>query len=90
MPASRRFVLAPGVMAQTALEEAVLLDARSGAYFAANDTATCVLRALLAGQSEAEIVDLLAATFAAPREQLQHDVRGCLDDWLQRGIVVAR
>lgn len=90
MSAARRFVLAKGVMAQTALEEAVLLDARSGEYFAANDTATCVLRALLAGQSEAEILEALAATFAAPREQLQRDVHACLNDWLQRGIVIVR
>jgi hypothetical protein len=84
----RRYRLAEGVLAQTALDEAVLLDARAGAYFGANLSATVILRALLAGADEEGMLGALQAKFDAEESLLRVDLRICLDLWLERGLIV--
>jgi len=88
MTAARRFILAPGVLAQASLPEAILLDARAGRYFAANPVATALLRALLAGADEAAMLATLRQQFEADEEVLRADVLACLDDWVGRGLIV--
>ena len=83
----RRFRLAAGVLAQAALDEAVLLDARAGAYFGANPSATVILRALLANADEEEMLAALVAKFDADESTLRADLRQCLDAWLARGLI---
>lgn len=84
----RRYRLAHGVLAQTALDEAVVLDARAGAYFGANASATLILRELLAGANEEAILVALSQRFEADDETLRADLRLCIDDWLRRGLIV--
>ncbi|MDZ4814579.1 MAG: PqqD family protein [Pseudomonadota bacterium] len=85
----RRFRLAEGVLAQTALEEAVLLDARVGSYFGANLSASLILRMLIEGSDEVQILQAMRTKFDAPDAQLGADLRQCLDDWQQRGLILA-
>jgi hypothetical protein len=85
---SRRYRLAEGVLAQTALDEAVLLDARAGAYFGANLSATVILRALLAGADEEQMLSALLEKFDGEESRFRDDLRVCLDAWLQRGLIV--
>jgi Coenzyme PQQ synthesis protein D (PqqD) len=87
-PRPCRYRLAEGVLAQTALDEAVLLDARAGAYFGANLSATVILRALLAGADEEQMLGALLAKFDADESRLRDDLRVCLDVWLKRGLIV--
>ena len=84
----RRFRLADDVLAQTALDEAVLLDARVGRYFAANVVATTILRALCAGDDEAAMLAILSAQFDQDESVLRTDLARCLDDWIARGLIV--
>jgi hypothetical protein len=85
---SPRYRLAPGVLAQTALDEAVLLDARAGAYFGANASATLILRELLAGSDVDVIVQRVHQKFEQDAATIRADVIACLDDWLLRGLIV--
>lgn len=88
MNAARRFRLADGVLAQTVLVEAVLLDARKGHYFGANVSASVILRGVIEGHSEAQIVAELAQQFEADHALLETDTQHCLADWLTRGLIV--
>ena len=90
MTTARRFRLAEGVLAQTALDEAVLLDARSGTYFGANESASVLLRALLGGMDEEQAFAAMKARFDASDERLRADLSHCLDDWLARGLLVVQ
>lgn len=90
MSGTRRFRLAEGVLAQAVLDEAILLDARAGVYFSANYSASVVLRALLDGMNEDEVLVALRERFDAGDDQLQADLAQCLDDWLRRGLIVVR
>jgi hypothetical protein len=85
---SRRYRLAEGVLAQTALDEAVLLDARAGAYFGANLSATVILRVLRAGADEEQMLSALLEKFDADEARLRDDLRVCLDVWLKLGLIV--
>jgi hypothetical protein len=86
--AARRFRLAEGVLAQVALDEAVVLDARAGSYFGANPSATVILRALLANSDEEAMLETLLDRFDADAATLRSDLRQCLDTWLARGLIV--
>ncbi len=86
---SPRYRLAPSILAQTALDEAVLLDARAGAYFGANASATLILRELLAGSDVEAIVQRVHQKFEQDETIIRADVIACLEDWLRRGLIVA-
>ena len=88
--ASKRYRLRDGVLAQTSLAEAVLLDAQKGSYFGANPSATVLLRALVEGADEAAMLAALRAAFDADEAALRSDLHECLRDWRARGLIVER
>ena len=65
--AALRYRLARGVLAQTALPRAILLDSSGGQYAELNEVGTAVLRALLGGNAHGELADIVAAQFAVDR-----------------------
>ena len=62
-----RYRLARGVLAQTALPRAILLDSSGGRYAELNEVGTAVLRAVLAGAAYGDLADLVAAQFEVDR-----------------------
>jgi hypothetical protein len=84
----RRFRLADGILAQTALQEAVLLDARAGTYFGANISASVILRVLITGEDETQMLRAMQENFEADDAELIRDLKQCLDDWLARGLII--
>lgn len=64
----------PAVCQVTTDEGTVLLDAERGRLYGLNPTGTAVWQALTAGRSLDQIVDELAARFAAPRGRIRADV----------------
>jgi len=56
--------------------------------FVPDETALEVLRLVDGAREEAAIVDALAATFAAPREVIETDVRAMLADLVARGALL--
>ncbi|MBR0651767.1 pyrroloquinoline quinone biosynthesis peptide chaperone PqqD [Roseomonas terrae] len=55
--------------------------------FVPDETALEVLRLVDGARDVAAIVDALAAAFAAPREEIDADVRAMLDDLVARGAL---
>ena len=88
MTVNVHYRLAEGVLAQTSLSEAVLLDAQGGHYFAANPVATVLLRELLAGSDLEAIIRHVHQTFEQDEAIIRADVVACLEDWLHRGLIV--
>ena len=84
-----RWRLRAGVLAQFALPQAVLLDARSGEYFELNAVGTTIVRALLqAGTREAAIAALCAA-FTVDAQRAAADVDAFAADLCRRGLLEA-
>ncbi len=54
--------------------------------YSLNETGKDVWR-LLDGRTVDEVVDALLAEYGAPREEIDRDVRGLLEELLSRGIV---
>ena len=81
--------LREGVLAQLDLAEAIVLDTHSGHYFALNAVGTSIVRALLEGAHEHELVARIAAEFAVDDEQARADCRAFLDDLRARGLLVS-
>lgn len=84
------YQLAPGVLAQTVLDEAVLLDAQAGAYFSANASASLILQALIEGDTSHRIAEKLVARYVVDEDRAVNDVQACIDDWLARGLIIRR
>ena len=69
-----RLRLRPGVEWQHVDDEVILLDLRSSAYLAVNDTGAVLWPMVTAGTTEPELVEELAGRFPIPVEQAQADV----------------
>jgi len=80
--------LRDGVLAQTTLAHAVLLDSASGAYFELNPVGTRIVRCLIDGDRNDAIIDAIVAGFAVEPALASSDVQAFIDDLLQRGLLV--
>lgn len=79
--------LRDGVLAQTGLPEAVLLDSGSGEYFELNAVGTAILRLLLAGAPAAEWPARICAEFDAGEARAAVDCEQFLNELLRRRLV---
>jgi hypothetical protein len=79
--------LSEGVLAQLELAEAILLDTRSGHYYELNAVGTCIVRALLDGVGEADLIARVATEFDIGHEQARADCHVFLDDLRARGLL---
>jgi hypothetical protein len=69
--------------------EAVILDLGSGTYFGLNAVGTRVWQLVEAGQGEADIVNTLAAEYAADRATIARDVARLLGELRARRLIEA-
>lgn len=67
------FRLRPGILAQTALPEAIVLDTRGGAYFELNAVASLVLTRLLAGDTRQAAIARVLAEFEVDEARASAD-----------------
>lgn len=65
----------------------VLLDERAGTYFQMNATGALVLRRLLAGAGQQEIVALLGERFAVDADRAAADVAALLERLRDTGLL---
>lgn len=70
--------------------EMVLLDLASGTYFGLDPVGSCVWNALSdAGATLDELVDLVEATFDAPRARIEEDLTRLLGQLTEKQLVVS-
>ena len=81
--------LAPHLLAQFDLDEAILLDEALGRYFAANPVASRILRACRAGAGRDQLLDALVAAYRVDRERAAADLDRFLADLVDRGMLQA-
>jgi hypothetical protein len=81
--------LSPDVVFRDLEREAVILDLASGTYFGLNEVGTRVWRLVDEGRHPCEIVDMMAAEYAADRETIARDVERLLEDLRTRRLIVS-
>lgn len=87
MSAALHYRLREGVLAQTGLPEAVLLDSGSGEYFELNAVGTAILRLLLAGAPRSEWPERICLEFDAAHERAEADCGRFLAELVRRRLV---
>lgn len=88
-PAPVRFRARPDVGAARATTATVLLDLRTGTYHTLNEAAGRMWDALEMGAATlAQIVDVLAADYDAPRDTIARDANRVLDVLIEAGLVL--
>lgn len=80
--------LSPDVVFRDLEGEAVILDLSSGIYFGLNEVGTRVWRLVDEGRHPSEIVEMVAAEYAADRETIARDIDRLLDDLSSRRLIV--
>jgi hypothetical protein len=68
-------------------DEVVILDLEHGVYFGLDEIGAAMWEAFVAGLSPAEVSNLLAAKYDAPREQLQEDACALASRLAEAGLV---
>jgi Coenzyme PQQ synthesis protein D (PqqD) len=81
--------LSPDVVFRDLEGEAVILDLSSGTYFGLNEVGTRVWRLVDEGRDSSQIVEIVAAEYAADRETIARDVERLLDDLRSRRLIVS-
>ena len=81
--------LRAAVQAATRDGRTILLDLGNDKYFTLDEIGTRFWELAASGQDVAGMVEVLAAEYAAPPEQLQADVRTFVGDLAKRGLVEA-
>jgi hypothetical protein len=84
-----RLRLRDGVLAQTTLVHAVLLDSVSGEYFELNPVGSVIVRGLIAGEAGTAIVDAIVAQFAVEPARARGDLQTFIDGLVARGLLVS-
>lgn len=82
-----RFVKPEAVSWRDLPGEIVVFDARSGAYHALNPSAAEIWRALNAGLSTADVIDLLTVRFGIERAAIERDVAAFVARALTEGLL---
>ena len=78
---------APSVLEQASEGTAVLLDLYSGEYFSLNEVGNRIWQLCDGSRSLAEVVQLLADEYQAPREILERDVLRTLETFADARLV---
>lgn len=65
----------------------VLLDLKSGVYFTLNETATVIMRGILDGKSEEDIVSAIVDDYDCEREQATSDFREQVAFLISEGLL---
>lgn len=84
---TRSFAIAPNVISEVVDGEAVLLDLRSGTYFALNRVATRIWELLQLGAAETALRTTLLNEFDVADEALENDVNVWLRELEARGLI---
>jgi hypothetical protein len=87
MDRTQRFVAAPGCLATSLGEEAVVLDLESGVYFGLNPVAACVWSRISSPCSLRELVAAVEDEFETGGHDTEADVRRLLDTLVGHGLV---
>ena len=77
------------VLAQTAAENWVLLDLKSGNYYALDDVSSRIWHLLDGTRTIAEIVAVVEAEYEAPASQIRADAVTFIEELAQEGLVRA-
>ncbi|HQW80319.1 MAG TPA: PqqD family protein [Pseudomonadota bacterium] len=88
MNTTTTFRLAPQLLAQFDLDEAVLLDEALGRYFAANPVASLILCACRDGLSRDHISARIVRQFRVDKVQADADLDHFLVDMVARGFLI--
>jgi hypothetical protein len=88
MSAGPRYRLRDGLLAQTALPEAIVLDTVSGEYFELNAVASTVLAALVGGESESAAIARVVDAFDTDAAQASADCAAFIATLRARGWLV--
>ncbi|WP_041244827.1 PqqD family protein [Gloeobacter kilaueensis] len=83
------FTIAADVLYRQVGDEAILLHASTGNYYALNETAIYLWEGLCSGQPQAGVERVLAEYEVEP-EQLERDLQAMLCELTARGILVPR
>ncbi len=84
------YVIADGVRSLEDEGRAVLLDLRSGAYFALNAAGTALWDALAEGETRDAAIGRLEERFRVPRERIARDADALIAELAAKGLVVPR
>lgn len=79
-----RWRLRPGLLAQTALPEAIVLDTDSGEYFELNAVASLMLAAVLEGVDEDDVVARVVARYEIDAARARRDFTALVADLVAR------
>jgi hypothetical protein len=82
-----KMCLSDGVTAREFDGDWILLDLQGGNYFGLDEVGGLVWRHLSAGRSLAEIADLIAGEYDAPRGVILDDIVRLVDELLERRLV---
>jgi hypothetical protein len=81
------FVVCNGVSAREFDGEWIVLDLQRGSYFGLDEVGGKIWECLCAGRSPAEIVEVLAAKYDAPKAKLLEDVLVLINELLEYQLV---
>ena len=84
-----RYRLREGVLAQTALPRAVMLDSARGEYAEINAVGTAMLRCLIEGLDSAAVGERIAVEFAVDPAVAARDCQAFCADLVARGLLEA-
>jgi len=81
------FVAADAVSAREFDGEWIVLDLQRGSYYGLDELGGIIWGQLCAGRSPADIAEVLATNYDAPKATLLGDVLVLVDELLERGLV---
>lgn len=85
--AASRIVAADDQVSCNLEGKSLLLQVSSGHYFGLNEVGSLIWQKVQQGSTFEEIVVAVTATYAADREQVEHDVQSLLTDLEAEGLI---
>jgi hypothetical protein len=75
------------VLARQVGEETVMLDLAQGAYFGLDPVGARMWQLLAEGKTLAEVCDVVAAEYEAPRDTIERDLLALVEDLAAQGLI---
>lgn len=87
---SLRYVVPPDVVCEELDGETVILNLRTGMYFALNGTATRVWKSIAACGDVADVCEAIAREYGEPLKKVEADVAALLSQLTARSLLLDR
>ncbi|MEG3766079.1 PqqD family protein [Alteromonas sp. 14N.309.X.WAT.G.H12] len=81
------YKLKDDVLAQTVVDEMVILEPSGGEYFTVNGVGTQMIALLEQGKSDEEVVAAMTAKYDVSASEVREDYQALIDQLVQQGLV---